>query len=175
MDFVMELPNIRRKYDAIWVIVNRLSKSAHFLAIRAGMPLEGLADLYIREIVILDSVPRAIVSDKDPRFTSRFWKVFQDALGTKLKMSLACHPQMDGQSERTIITIEDMLRACVLEWQGKWDMHLPLVEFTYNNNYHANIGMALFEALYGRLCHVPGYWSDIAYARFEDLLCCNIM
>ncbi|CAN6464962.1 unnamed protein product [Victoria cruziana] len=115
MDFVMGLPHIRRQHDAIWVIVDRLSKSAHFLAVRANMPLEGLAELYIRKIVKLHGVPRAIVSDRDSRFTSRFWKAFQNALGTKLKMSSAFHPQADGQSERTILTIEDMLRVCILE------------------------------------------------------------
>ncbi|CAN6445407.1 unnamed protein product [Victoria cruziana] len=170
MDFVMGLPKTRRSHDAIWVVVDRLSKSAHFLAIRATLPLDALADLYIREIVRLHGVPKAIVSDRDPRFTSRFWKAFQSALGTKLKMSSAFYPQTDGQSERTILTIEDMLRACMLEWQGEWDRHLPLVEFAYNNSYHASIGMAPFEALYGRPCRDPGYWSDIADVRFEDPL-----
>ncbi|CAN6487123.1 unnamed protein product [Victoria cruziana] len=115
MDFVMGLPRTQRRHDAIWVIVGRLSKSAHFLAIRATIPLESLAYLYISEIVILHSIPRAIVSDRDPRFTSKFWKAFQKALGTQLKMSSAFHPQTDGQSERTIMTIEDMLGACVLK------------------------------------------------------------
>ncbi|CAN6483877.1 unnamed protein product [Victoria cruziana] len=119
MDFVMGLPRTQRKHDAIWVVVERLSKSAHFLAIRASIPLESLADLYINEIVRLHGIPSAIISDRDPQFTSRFWKAFQKALGTQLKMSSAFHPQTDGQSERTIMTIEDMLRACVLEWQGE--------------------------------------------------------
>ncbi|CAN6453606.1 unnamed protein product [Victoria cruziana] len=170
MDFVMGLPRTRRQHDAIWVIVDRLSKSAHFLAVRANMPLEGLAELYIREIVRLHGVPKAIVSDRDPRFTSRFSKAFQNALGTKLKMSSAFYPQTDGQSERMILTIEDMLRACILKWQGEWDRHLPSVEFAYNNSYHASIEMAPFEALYGRPCRAPGYWSDIADARFENPL-----
>ncbi|CAN6459295.1 unnamed protein product [Victoria cruziana] len=156
MDFVMGLPCTQRKHDAIYVVVDRLSKSAHFLA--------------ISEIVRLHGIPRAIVSDRDPRFTSRFWKAFQKALGTQLKMSSAFHPQTDGQSERTIMTIEDMLRACVLEWQGEWDRHLPLVEFAYNNSYHASIRMAPFEALYGRPCRAPGYWYDIEDASFEDPL-----
>ncbi|CAN6476307.1 unnamed protein product [Victoria cruziana] len=115
MDFVMGLPRTQRKYDAICVIVDRLSKSAHFLAIHAKMPLESLADLYISEIVRLHGILKEIVSNRDPRFTFRFWKAFQKALGTQLKMSSAFHPQTDGQSERTIMAIEDMLRACVLE------------------------------------------------------------
>ncbi|CAN6465575.1 unnamed protein product [Victoria cruziana] len=170
MVFVMGLPCTQRKHDAIWVIVDKLFKSAHFLAIHANMQLESLADLYISEIVRLHGILKAIVSDRDPRFTSRFWKALQKVLGTQLKMSSAFHPQTDGQSKRTIMTIEDMLRACVLEWQGEWDKHLPLVEFVYNNSYHASIGMAPFEALYGRPCHTPGYWYDIADASFEDLL-----
>ncbi|CAN6441134.1 unnamed protein product [Victoria cruziana] len=85
-------------------------------------------------------------------------------------MSSAFHPQTDGQTERTIMTIEDMLRVCVLEWQGEWDRHLPLVEFEYNNSYHASIGIAPFEALYGRPCRAPRYWYDITDASFEDPL-----
>ncbi|CAN6440346.1 unnamed protein product [Victoria cruziana] len=115
MDFVMGLPRTWRKYDAIWVVVDRLSKPTYFLAIRTTLPLDALADLYICEIVRIHGVPKAIVSDKDPRFTSRFWKAFQSALDTKLKMSSVFHPQTDGKSERTILTIEHMLRACMLE------------------------------------------------------------
>ncbi|CAN6483323.1 unnamed protein product [Victoria cruziana] len=114
-NFVMGLPRTRRKHDAIWVIVDRLTKVAHFLAIRMTTPLEKLAYLYINEIVRLHGVPKGIVSDRDPRFTSKFWRAFQNALGTKLKMSSAFHPQMDGQTERTIATLDDMLRACTLE------------------------------------------------------------
>ena len=151
MDFVVGLPRTRRKHDAIWVIVDRLTKSAHFLPIRISQPLESLADLYIREIVRLHGVPTSIISDRDPRFTSRLWGQLQSALGTKLKFSIAFHPQTDGQSERTIQTLEDMLRACMLDWKGDWDSHLCLVEFAYNNSYHASIGMAPYEALYGDL------------------------
>ncbi|CAN6444767.1 unnamed protein product [Victoria cruziana] len=134
------------------------------------MPLDALADLYVQKIVRLHGILKAIISDRDPRFTSRFWKAFQNILDTRLKMSSAFHPQTDGKSERTILTIEDRLRACILEWQGEWDRHLPLVEFAYNNSHHASIGMAPFEALYGRLCHTPRYWSDIADAKHEDPL-----
>ena len=90
------------------------------------------------------------VSDRDPRFTSRFWPSLQKALGTRLHFSTAFHPQTDGQSERTIQTLEDMLRACVLEFKGSWDRHLPLMEFAYNNSYQSSIEMAPYEALYGR-------------------------
>ncbi|KAL0291840.1 UNVERIFIED_CONTAM: Transposon Ty3-G Gag-Pol polyprotein [Sesamum radiatum] len=132
MDFVVGLPRTFRKHDAIWVIVDRLTKSAHFLPIRQGDSLDKLAELYVAEIVRLHGVPVSIVSDRDPRFTSRFWGSLQKALGTKLHFSTAFHPQTNGQSERTIQTLEDMMRACTMEFKGNWDDHLPLMEFAYN-------------------------------------------
>ena len=155
MDFVTGLPRNKRQHDAIWVIVDRLTKSTHFLPINVEDLLEKLAKLYVDEIVRLHGVPVSIVSDRDPRFTSRFWASLQAALGTRLHFSTAFHPQTDGQSERTIQTLEDMLRACVMEFKGSWDTHLALMEFSYNNNYQASIEMASFEALYGRKCRTP--------------------
>ena len=160
MDFVTGLPRTQWKNDAIWVIVDRLTKSAHFLPIRWGCTLDQLAKRYVDEIVRLHVVPLSIVSDRDPRFTSRFWGSLQQALGTKLHFSTAFHPQTDGQSERTIKTLEDMLRACVLEFQGSWDDYVTLIEFAYNNHYHSSIGMAPYEALYGRKCRCPVYWDE---------------
>ncbi|GKC02897.1 putative reverse transcriptase domain-containing protein [Tanacetum coccineum] len=109
---------------------------------------------YIDEIVARHGVPMSIISDRNGRFTSRCWQTVQQALGTRLDMSTAYHPQTDGQSERTIQTLEDMLRACVIDFGGSWDVHLPLAEFSYNNSYHSSIRCALFEALYGRKCSV---------------------
>ena len=160
MDFVTGLPRTQRKNDAIWVIVDRLTKSAHFLPIRWGCTLDQLAKRYVDEIVRLHGVPLSIVSDRDPIFTSRFWGSLQQALGTKLHFSTAFHPQTDGQSERTIKTLEDMLRACVLEFQGSWDDYVTLIEFSYNNHYHNSIVMAPYEALYGRKCRCPVYWDE---------------
>ena len=94
------------------------------------------------------------MSDRDPRFTSKFWESLQVALGTKLRLSSAYHPQTDGQTERTIQSLEDLLRACVLEQGVSWVECLPLNEFTYNNNFHSSVGMTPFEALYGRRCRV---------------------
>ena len=161
MDFVTHLPWTQQKHDAVWVIVDRLTKSAHFLAVRMTFALERFCRLYIREIVRLHGVPVSIVSDRDPRFTAHFWKSFQKAMGTRLTMSTAFHPQTDGQSERTIQVLEDMLRACVLDHKGSWEEHLPLVEFAYNNSYQASIQMAPYEALYGRPCRSPLCWTEV--------------
>ena len=118
MDFVTHLPRTPQRHDVVWVIVDRLMKSAHFLAVRITFSLERFYRLYIREIVRLHGVPVSIVLDRDPRFTTYFWKSFQKAMGTWLTMSTAFHPHTDGQSERTIQVLEDMLRACVLDHKG---------------------------------------------------------
>ena len=119
----------------------------------------------MKEIVRLHGVPISIVSDRDPRFTSRFWSSLQDAMGTRLHFSIAFHPQTDGQSERTIQILDDMLKACVIEFKGSWDTHLSLMEFAYNNSYQSSIGMAPFEALYGRKCHTPVCWDEVGERR----------
>ena len=113
------------------------------------------------EIVRLHGVPREIVSDRDPRFTSTFWRSFQRELGTDTRFSTAYHPQADGQSERTIQILEDLLRSCLMDFGGSWEEHLPLVEFAYNNSYQTNIGRAPFEALYGRRCRTPICWEEV--------------
>ncbi|GJZ22136.1 reverse transcriptase domain-containing protein [Tanacetum coccineum] len=161
MDFVTKLPKTSTGHDAIWVIVDRLTKSAHFIPIRATDSMETLTRLYIKEIVSRHGVPISIISDRDSHFTSRFWQSLQNALGTQLDMSTAYHPETDGQSERTIQTLEDMLRACVIDFGKGWDKHLPLVEFSYNNSYHASIKAAPFEALYGRKCRSPVCWAEV--------------
>ncbi|KAL8105647.1 hypothetical protein AgCh_029446 [Apium graveolens] len=161
MDFIVGLPMTRANHDAIWVIVDRLTKSAHFLPINERFSLDKLVHMYLKEIVVRHGVPVYIVYDRDPRFNSRFWKSFQECLGMRLNMSTAYHPQTDDQSERTIQTIEDMLRVCAIDFKGSWDEHLPLVEFAYNNSYHASIGMPPYEALYGRKCRSPMYWDEV--------------
>ncbi|KAD5318253.1 hypothetical protein E3N88_18199 [Mikania micrantha] len=161
MDFITKLPKTAKRHDTIWVIVDRLTKSAHFLPIRETYTSERLFELFVKEIVTRHGVPVSIVSDRDTRFTSRFWKQFHDAMGTRLNISTAYHPQTDGQSERTIQTLEDMLRACIIYFGGSWDDHLPLVEFSYNNSYHSSIEMPPYEALYGRRCRTPICWGEV--------------
>ncbi|KAJ9545458.1 hypothetical protein OSB04_025165 [Centaurea solstitialis] len=161
MDLITKLPRTSRNVDAIWVIVDRLTKSAHFIAINESSSSEKLADIYVKEIVGRHGVPVTIISDRDVRFTSRFWSKFHEDLGTKLQLSTAFHPQTDGQSERTIQTLEDMLRACVLDFGGSWDTYLPLAEFSYNNSFHASIGMPPYEMLYGRRCRTSVCWGEV--------------
>ena len=139
MDFVTGFPTTRNQKDVVWVVVDRLTKSPHFLPIRKGDGVDHIVRIYLDEIVRLHGVPASIVSDRDPRFTSYFWKAFQKALGTRVNMSTTYHPQTDGQSERTIRTLEDMLRAVVLDWGESWEKHLPLIEFAYNNSFHSSI------------------------------------
>ncbi|GJS90018.1 hypothetical protein Tco_0772654 [Tanacetum coccineum] len=161
MDFITKLPRSSSGHDAIWVIVDRLTKSAHFLAIREDYSMEKLARLYIDEIVARHGVPTSIISDRDGRFTSRFWQTMQKALGTRLDMSTAYHPQTDRQSEHTIQMLEDMLRVCVIDFGGSWNIHLPLAAFSYNNSYHSSIRCAPFKALYGRKCRSPVLWAEL--------------
>nr|GFA08378.1 reverse transcriptase domain-containing protein [Tanacetum cinerariifolium] len=123
--------------------------------------MEKLTQLYLKEIVCRHGVPMSIISDRDSKFTSRFWQSLQGALGTRLDMSTAYHPKTDGQSERTIHTLEDMLRACVYDFEGSKDQHFPLVDILYNNSYHASIKASPFKALYGQKCRSPVCWSEV--------------
>ncbi|GJT30742.1 putative reverse transcriptase domain-containing protein [Tanacetum coccineum] len=161
MHFVTKLPKTSNGHDTIWVIVDRLTKSAYFIPTRETDSMETLTRLYIKEIVSWYGVPISIISDRDNNFTSRFWKSLQSALGTQLDMSMAYHPKINGQSERTIQTLEDMLRARVIDFGKGWERHLPLVEFSYNNSYHASIKAAPFGALYGRKCRSPVCWAEV--------------
>nr|GFA34552.1 putative reverse transcriptase domain-containing protein [Tanacetum cinerariifolium] len=137
MDFVTKLPKSSQGYDTIWVIVDRLTKYAIFTPIRETGPMDKLARIYLKEVVTRHGIPVSIISDRDPRFASNFWRSLQNALGTRLDMSTVYHPETDGQSERTIQTLKDMLRACAIDFGKGWVNQLPLVEFSYNNSYHA--------------------------------------
>ncbi|GKA08736.1 putative reverse transcriptase domain-containing protein [Tanacetum coccineum] len=127
MDFVTKLPKTPTGQDTIWVIVDRLTKSAHFIPIKENDPMEKLTRMYLKEFVSKHGVPILIISDRDGRFTSHFWQSLQEALGTQLDISTDYHPETDGQSERTIQTMEDMLRACMINFGKNWDRHLPLL------------------------------------------------
>ena len=122
---------------------------------------EDYAKLYIDEIVRWRWISLPIILVRRAQFTSHFWRYFQKSLGTQVKLSTAFHPQTDGQEKSTIHTLEDMLRACVIDSKGSWDYHLPLIELFYNNSYHSSIGMIPFEALYGRRCRSPVGWFEV--------------
>jgi len=139
LDFVTALPRSSKGHNAIWVIVDRLIKCAHFIPFRVGQSTETLAERYMQEIIKLHRVLVSIMSDRDTRFLSNFWQSLQTSLGSKLKFNTAYHPQIEGQSERTIQILENMLRACVLDFKESWEDHLHLVEFSYNNSYQASI------------------------------------
>ncbi|GKE16865.1 putative reverse transcriptase domain-containing protein [Tanacetum coccineum] len=154
MDFITKLPRTESRHDAIWVIMDRLTKSAHFRPIREDFKMDRLARIYLNEIVVRHGVPISIISDRNSHFTLQFWQSMQEALGTRLDMSTPYYPRTNGQSECTIKTLEDMLRACVMDFGRSWDVHLPLVKFSYNNTYYSSVRCAPFEALCGRKCRL---------------------
>ncbi|GJX59357.1 putative reverse transcriptase domain-containing protein [Tanacetum coccineum] len=181
MYFVIKLPKTSSGHDTIWVIVDRLTKSAHFIPTQETDSMETLTRLYIKEIVSWHGVPISIILDHDSHFTSRFWQLLQSAMGTQLDMSTTYHPETDGQSERTIQTLEDMLRACVIDFGKGWEKYLPLVEFSYNNSYHANniticqyyLRQHPFEALY--VLSVPVTYHNIGPTSHQCRNCQAIM
>jgi hypothetical protein len=159
MDFIVSLPRTRIGYDSIWVVVDRLTKAAHFIPVKNTYNSAVLAEIYMARIVCLHGVPKKIVSDRGTQFTSQFWQQLHEALGTHLKFSSAYLSQIDGQTERTNQILEDMLRACALQDKIGWDKRLPYAEFSYNNSYQASLKMSPFKALYGRNCRTPLHWD----------------
>ena len=131
MDFIVGLPLTARRHDSIFVLVDTLTKSAHFIPVRATYQTPDIARVFISEIVRLHGVPKKIISNRGSVFTGRFWKSFQEALGTQLNFSTAYHLETDGQTERTNQTLEDMLRMYVMDQQKRREEILPLVEFAY--------------------------------------------
>ncbi|WVZ70191.1 hypothetical protein U9M48_018877 [Paspalum notatum var. saurae] len=160
MDFVVGLPRTEKGYDSIWVIIDRFTKSAHFIPIKIIYHAKTYAELYIARIVSLHGVPLTTTSDRSSLFVSRFWEQLQLALGTKLIRSSAYHSQTSGQVERVNQILEDMLRACALTYSTKWDECFPLAEFAYNNSNQKSLEMAPLEALYGKRCRTPLNWSE---------------
>ncbi|KAA3487672.1 reverse transcriptase [Gossypium australe] len=153
MDFVSGLPLSPKKKDVVWVVADRLVKSVQFILVRTDYLLDRLAELYISEIVRFHMVPKKL----------------QEALGTRLHFITTFHPQTDGQSERVIQILEDMLRCCVLEFERNWEKYLPLVEFAYNNSFQSSIKMAPYEALYGRKCRTPLYWTKLSEKKIHGV------
>jgi hypothetical protein len=160
MDFIVGLPLTPRKHDSIWVIFDRLTKTAHFIPVHTTYSAERYAEIYVDLVVRLHDVPKTILSDRGTQFVARFWAQVHESLGTKLIHSSSYHPQTNGQMERVNQIVGDMLRACVIHFHKSWDKCLALEEFAYNNSYQASLKMAPFEALYGRRCPTPLNWSQ---------------
>ena len=160
MDFVTGFPKSKRGNDAIFVVIDKLTKVAHFLPIKESITAAQLAELYTSRIVFVHSIPQLISSERGSIFTSKFWDSFQKAMGTNIRFSTTFHPQTSGQVERVNQILEDMLRACVISSGMKWEDYLPCAEFSYNNSFQANLGKAPFEILYGGKCHTPLNWSE---------------
>jgi hypothetical protein len=156
MDFIVGLPLTTRKKDSIWVIVDRLTKTAHFIAVHTTYSVHQYAKLYMDQIVHLHGIPKNIISDRGTQFVEQL----HEFLGTKLIRSSSYHPQTDGQTERINQILEDMLRARILHFDKSWDKCLSLAEFSYNNSYQASLKMAPFDALYGRSCRTLLNWSE---------------
>jgi transposase InsO family protein len=152
MDFIVGLPLTASKYNSIWVIVDQLTKSAHFIPVNTNYNIQKYVEIYVARVLCLHGVPKTIISDRGSQFIAHFWEQLHTFLGTHLIHSSTYHPQTDGQIERVNQILEDMLRACVMEYPGSWDKNLPWAEFSYNNNYQESLKMAPFEALYGRQC-----------------------
>ncbi|WVZ52960.1 hypothetical protein U9M48_003958 [Paspalum notatum var. saurae] len=160
IDFIMGLPRTQKGYNSIWIVVDRLTKVAHFIPVNTTYSGAKLAELYISRIVCLHGVPKTIISDRGSQFTSRFWEQLHDSLDTKLRFSTAYHPQTDGQTERTNQILEDILRACTIQYGTSWDKCLPYAEFSYNNSNQASLKKSPFEALYSKRCRTPLFWNQ---------------
>ncbi|WVZ97299.1 hypothetical protein U9M48_042847 [Paspalum notatum var. saurae] len=165
MDFIVGLPGTRKGYNSIRVVVDRLTKVAHFIPVNTTYSGARLAELYISRIVCLHGVPKRIISDRGSQFTSRFCEQLHDSFDSKLRFSTAYHPQTDGQTERTNQIIEDMLRACAIQYGTESALY---AEFSYNNGYQASLKKSPFEALYGRRCRTPLFWNQTERSKCSD-------
>eukprot|EP00253_Pinus_taeda_P006100 PITA_06100 len=159
MDFITGLPRTRKNNDSIMVVVDKLSKAAHFIPVQSTFRAAQIAHIFMQNVFRLHGLPKTIISDRDVKFTSAFWKTLFTDLGTQLNFSTAYHPQTDGQMERVNQVVEDMLRAYVMQQPTRWEEYLHLVEFAYKHGYHTSTQMSPFEVMYGRKCHTPSSWG----------------
>jgi hypothetical protein len=157
---LQSFPRTVKQHDSIMVVVDKLTKETHFIPVKTTHKETNIAEIYMKEVVRLHGVPKEIVLDRDPKFTSNFWKGLFKGFGTNLNLSTTYHPESDGKIERTNRIIEDMLRMYVMDQPSKWEDYIHLVEFSYNNGYQASLKMSPFEALYGRKCNTPVSWDN---------------
>ncbi|MCO5614061.1 hypothetical protein L7F22_068342 [Adiantum nelumboides] len=158
MDFIFDLPRTQSGHDGIWTVIDRLSKQAHFIPVKKTVKSDHLARLFVAQIFRLHGMPEMIVSDRDPRFTSLFWKAIWENVSTRLQFSSSFHPQTDGQSEIANSVVLDLLKSYISDQETQWERYLPLVEFAYNNTIHSSTGKAPFEIVEGAM-KVPPFLS----------------
>jgi hypothetical protein len=161
LDFITGFPKTQKQNDSIMVVIDKLSKSAHFIPINFTFKDINIAEIFIKEIFRLHGIPKMVVSDRDIKLTSSFWKELFARLNIKFNFSTSYHPQTDGQTERTNQIIEDMLRMYVRTRPSKWEDYLHLVEFAYNNGYQTSAKLSPFEILYGRKFTTPISWDNL--------------
>ncbi|XP_049349488.1 uncharacterized protein LOC125814082 [Solanum verrucosum] len=175
MDFILGLPRTKYGKDSIFVVVDRFSKMARFIPCKKTNDASHVADLFVKEVVKLHGIPRTIVSDRDAKFLSHFWRILWGKLGTKLLFSTSCHPQTDGQTEVVNRTLGNMLRAILKGKLTSWEDYLPIVEFAYNRTFHSSTGKTPFEVVYGfnpltplDLLPLPLVWVHMRKERFPS-------
>eukprot|EP00253_Pinus_taeda_P014999 PITA_14999 len=159
MDFITGLPKSKKNNDSIMVVVDKINKSSHFIPVQSTYCATQIANIFMQNIFKLHGLPKVIISDRDVKFTSAFWRTLFEGLGTELNFNTAYHPQTDKQTERVNQVVEDMLRYYVMQQPTRWEEYLHLVEFAYNNGYHSSLKMSPFEVLYGRKCRTPSSWG----------------
>jgi hypothetical protein len=162
MDFITGLPRTTKLHDLIMVVVDKITKAAHFIPLKTTHKAIDVVDIFMKEVARLHKIPKTIVSDREPKFTSNLSKGLFKGFRTNLNFSTTYHPESDGQTERVNRVIEDILRMYVMDKPSRWEDYLHLVEFAYNNGYHASLKMSPFEALYGRKCNTPVSWDNLA-------------
>jgi hypothetical protein len=162
MEFITKFPRTTKQHDSIMVVVDKLTKDAHFIPVKSVHKAVDIAKIYMCRVAKLHGVPKMIVSEKDSKFTSNFWKGLFKRFETSLNFSTTYHPETDGQTERVNRVIEDMMRMYVMDKPSKWEYYLLLVEFVYNNGYHASLDMSPFESLNGIKCNTPVSWDNPA-------------
>jgi hypothetical protein len=161
LEFITGLPKTQKQNDSIMVVIDKLSKSAHFIPVKSTFKAINIAEIFMKEIFRLHGIPKMVISDRDVKFTSAFWKELFAGLHTNLNFNTSYHPQTDGQTERTNQIIEDMLCMYVRTKPNKWEDYIHLVEFVYNNGYQTLEKLSPFEVLYGRKCTTPIRWDNV--------------
>eukprot|EP00253_Pinus_taeda_P032043 PITA_32043 len=160
MDFRVVLPKSKKQNDSIMVIVDKLNKTTHFVPVKSSYQTIHIAHIFMKEIFQLHDMLRVIISYRDMKFTSTFWKALFTSLGTQIQFSMANHLQKDRQTEHVNQVLEDMLQMYVMQQPTKWEEYLHLVEFAYNNSYHKSLKMSHFDVSYGKMCRTPANWSS---------------